>query len=121
MIQMKRDVEAQQSLNTLLRYFPQHVDGHMELARLLATTQNPDERNPARGIELAERACELTSHRAAAPLRLLAASYAGDGRHDEAIQTAEQSLEIARRTNAESLAAEIEIELAEYRARDAND
>ncbi len=115
--QMGREANAVQVFEELLHRSPDHVEALMELARLLVSTRNPSIRDPARSVGLAELACELTNRREAAPLRSLAAAYAGDGRLDLAIQAAESAVEIARQSNSASLVAEIERELSEFLAR----
>jgi arylsulfatase A-like enzyme/Tfp pilus assembly protein PilF len=114
---LERDAEALQSLEELLRHSPRHVDGLVELARLLSTSGDPAVRDPRRAIEVAEQAVRWTDRRRAAPLHALAAAYAAAGRLDRAIQAAEQALELARGSGAASLAALIEDELDAWRAR----
>jgi Flp pilus assembly protein TadD len=52
-------------------------------------------RNGAEAVRLAERACELTQHRAPVLLGTLAAAYAEAGRFQEATETAEKARALA--------------------------
>ena len=63
-----------------------------ELAWLLAAHPDPARRDPARAVELAERAAALTGHAQPAVLDVLAAAYAAAGRLDRAVATAERAL-----------------------------
>jgi len=85
------------------------------LAWILAT--NPAEmlREPARAVELAERACELTDYADAGMMDTLAAAYASAGRFDMAVSTAEKALKKAG-TTGQSNADRIDKRLDLYRA-----
>jgi tetratricopeptide (TPR) repeat protein len=69
---------------------------YRELAYLLATHPEADVRNGKRALELATRACKLTSEKNAADLDALAAAYAELGRFDEAIQSSKKAVELTR-------------------------
>ena len=69
--------------------FPNALDG---LAWILATSQNPAFRNGAQAVQMAERACALTSRRDAQKLRTLAAAYAEAGRFPEAVSTIQSTM-----------------------------
>ena len=64
--------------------FPAALTG---LAWILATHPQPEFRNGAEAVKLAERACELTGRNEPLSLRTLAAAYAEVGRFTEAEQT----------------------------------
>jgi tetratricopeptide (TPR) repeat protein len=76
------------------------------LAWIRAT--HPDEglRDGTRAVELAERSCELTHHRAAGALDTLAAAYAEAGRFDAAIKTAASAIDAATAAGDEKLVRE---------------
>jgi tetratricopeptide (TPR) repeat protein len=76
------------------------------LAWLWATNPRPELRQPARAIELARRACELTQGQIAGFLDTLAAAYAAAGQFAEAVEQQRRAIELAS-----------EKEKAEYRAR----
>jgi protein O-mannosyl-transferase len=75
------------------------------LAWLLATTQDPQVRDGARAVQLAQQACELTGHQQPVCVGTLAAALAEAGRFAEAQATARQAAELARQHNDEPLAA----------------
>ncbi|MBX3439499.1 MAG: tetratricopeptide repeat protein, partial [Planctomycetaceae bacterium] len=116
LVKTSRDAAAVQLFEELVHQSPRNVDVLIELSRLLATSQNSSVRNPQRSIRLAERACQMTDRREVPPLRSLAAAYASDGRIDQALEAAEAALEIARQSKSDSLTAEIERDIAAYRA-----
>ena len=66
------------------------------LAWILATHAREDVRDPAEAVDLARRAAALTRHENAAILDTLAAAYAAAGRYDQAEQTAQKALDLAR-------------------------
>jgi Flp pilus assembly protein TadD len=81
---------------------------HVELAWLLATTEDDKVRNPGRAIEIALRAVALAGDRDAAVLDALAAAYAAAGDFDRAVETAETALSFARGGHAEDVRARLE-------------
>lgn len=91
------------------------------LAWILATSDGPPPRDPATAVRLAEQARELAGPERALVLDPLAAAYAAAGRFDEAVQTAERALELARAAGQDRLARDIEARLVEYRAGRAHD
>ena len=86
------------------------------LARTLAVSGDARVRNGPRAVELAERAAQLTGHRDAQALDVLAAAYAETGRFADAVSTAAAALDLARGAGLTLLAGEIEGRLALYRA-----
>jgi tetratricopeptide (TPR) repeat protein len=85
------------------------------LAWILATNPDAQLRKPARAVELAERACELTNYADAGFLDTLAAAYASAGQFGKAVSTIEKSLNKARIAGQEKLAKQLEKRLALYR------
>jgi hypothetical protein len=70
------------------------------LAWILATNGNPQVRNPAEAVELAERAYKITPYdRRPETLDTLAAAYAAAGRFDEAVRVAEKAMELTASSN----------------------
>jgi tetratricopeptide (TPR) repeat protein len=105
--------EAIAQFEQALRIKPDYTDVQNKLAWLLATCS--DLSNPSRAVTLAERACQLTTNRAAANLDTLAASYAATGRFDDAVATARQAIELGRADGQTQLVSEIESRLDLYR------
>jgi tetratricopeptide (TPR) repeat protein len=105
--------EAIAQFEQALQIKPDYADVQNKLAWLLATCS--DLSNPSRAVTLAERACQLTTNRAAANLDTLAASYAATGRFDDAVATARQAIELARADGQTQLVSEVESRLGLYR------
>jgi tetratricopeptide (TPR) repeat protein len=76
------------------------------LAWLWATSPHPEHRDPARAVEHARRACELTQWQIAGFLDTLAVAHAAAGQFAEAIEYQRRAIELAG-----------EDEKAEYRSR----
>ncbi len=66
-----------------------------ELALTFATHPDADFRNGEKAVELAARACKLTSNKDPANLDALAAAYAELGRFDDATRTARTAVQLA--------------------------
>ena len=84
------------------------------LAWLRATCRRSGFRNGAEAVELAQRAVRLSNGREAALIGTLAASYAEAGRFPEAVQTARQAIDLAKRQNDQTLANDTEARLQLY-------
>ncbi|MHC5024154.1 MAG: hypothetical protein ACYTGG_09615 [Planctomycetota bacterium] len=85
-----------------------------DLAWLLATDPAPRPAAASRAVLLAERAAALTRRQSPLVLDTLAASYAAEGRFDQAVATARAAIAIARAAGRDTLAADIESRLALY-------
>jgi Flp pilus assembly protein TadD len=86
------------------------------LARILAMGANPNYRDGAAAVPLAERACRLTGLWNPGYLDTLAAAYAAAGRFEEAVRTAEEARRLALAMGAKTLAAAIGDRLELYRS-----
>lgn len=86
-------------------------------AWLRATSWDELVRNGGEAVKLAERACELTQHRAPLFIGTLAAAYAEVGRFDDAAAAAARARELARELKQDAIAARNEELLQLYRAR----
>lgn len=69
------------------------------LSWILATDSNPEFRNGAEAIRMAEQACELTGRKDAEMLKTLAAAYAEVSRFEEAISTVQLAQDLSVQTN----------------------
>ena len=87
--------EAAEQYRYLLNLQPDHVEALNNLAWILAANPMDSLRNGAEAVRLAERACELTQHRAPVLLGTLAAAYAEAGRYQDAVDTAEKARALA--------------------------
>lgn len=66
-----------------------------EIALLLATHPEADFRDGKKAVDLATRACKLTSEKDPADLDALAAAYAEAGRFDDAVRSAKSAIQLA--------------------------
>jgi len=84
-------------------------------ALLLATHPNPAARQAGEAIRLARRASELTGFRDSGMLSILAISYAGAGRFDEAVASQHKVLDLVSASADPNLIAEANAALDLYR------
>ena len=77
-------------------------------AWFLATGVDPHQRDGARAVVLAEKACKLTHGRDAQIVGTLAAAYAEAGRFSEAVDTSQRAIRVAHASEQESLIPDIE-------------
>ncbi|MGB7769791.1 MAG: tetratricopeptide repeat protein [Verrucomicrobiia bacterium] len=96
--------EAMAEFWKTLRLAPNFPDALSELAWILATDPDPSLRSGTVAVHLAERACDLTHHQAAAMLTTLGAAYAEAGRFPEAIATAQKARDLALAAGRQDLA-----------------
>lgn len=95
---------------------PDSIVALNSLAWLLATSPDPQVRSGQRAVELARQALDRAGSETPELLDTLAAAYAEAGLFDDAIDTAQRALQLARATpGREALAAEIEQRLDLYR------
>jgi protein O-mannosyl-transferase len=87
-----------------------------DLAWLLATCPQADQRDGARAVRFAERACELTQYRRTRMVGTLAAAYAEAGRFPDAVTTAEKAIALATAAGDQVLLARNRQLLELYRA-----
>ena len=85
-----------------------------DIAWILASSDDPQIRNPAKAIELAQQACELTNYRMAPILDTLATSFASADRYDDAVRTLEQAIELARTSGSDQSIAKLREKLRQY-------
>jgi Flp pilus assembly protein TadD len=75
------------------------------LACLLATADDPAQRNGPEAVSLAQKACALTQYRNTSTISTLAAAYAEEGRFEDAIATCEKACALATANGETSLLA----------------
>jgi tetratricopeptide (TPR) repeat protein len=107
---------AVEHLEKALEINPGHMNAEVNLAWVIATASNDSLRNGARAVQLAEDVANRAGHPNAIVLRTLAAAYAETGRFNDAIQTAQQAIQIARAAGNEGLAGDLERNVAAYRS-----
>ena len=85
------------------------------LAWLMAVKKNARSYNPKEAVLLAQRACSLTKDSEPAVLDTLAAAYAANSQFNDAVLIAEKALNLARSSQQNQLANEIEKHLNLYK------
>ena len=90
-----------------------------DTAWILATNPNASIRNAAEAIELAQRAVKLSGNQDSRALDTLAAAYAEAGRFPEAVQAAQQAIDLALQQNKPAVAAAIKARRQAYEAKTA--
>jgi len=103
-------------LRVALELEPKQPGLRRSLAWLLATHQDPQLRDSAEAVQLADALASETARRDAAVLDLLAAALASDGRFDTAVLVAAEARDRATRHGESELAASIRQRLALYRS-----
>lgn len=109
--------EAVAHYREALRIDPASAGTLNNLAWLLASHQDPQFRDGAEAVSLAERACQLTGNRKAIMVGTLAAAYAEAGRFTDAIITAEKARDIALAAGEKELASKNQALLERYRRK----
>jgi len=108
---------AADSYRRALQLSPDKLQSLNNLAWLLATDTDPELRDGAEAVRLAERACQLTDRKVPDFLDTLAAAYAEAGRFAEAVQVAQEALRLVPSAGrAPDLAANIAGRLELYKA-----
>jgi tetratricopeptide (TPR) repeat protein len=95
---------------------PSFLRAANNLAWLLATLPDAQQRDPELALALARRAARQTGHADAAVLDTLAAAHAAQGRFEDAVRAAEESLALAESGGDALLARDVAARLALYRA-----
>jgi protein O-mannosyl-transferase len=103
-------------LQKALEIDPGHMNAEVNLAWVLATTPDASTRDGVRAVQLAENVARRAGHPNAIVLRTLAAAYAETGRFNDAIESAQQAIEIARSSGNEGLVADLQRSIAAYQS-----
>jgi cytochrome c-type biogenesis protein CcmH/NrfG len=91
-----RSVEAIDKFHQLLRRNPNDLPTLLFLARTFASDNNPEIRNGAEAVTLAEKANDLTGGEQPFVLDTLAISYAEAGRFPDARQIEQRAIQLAQ-------------------------
>ena len=93
---------------------PDDMNAQAYLAWVLATSPDASLRDGAKAIELAKKVLEQTGHADVVVLRTLAAGYAESGRFSEAIETAQQGLQLAIAQDNSALIWDLQLNITNY-------
>jgi protein O-mannosyl-transferase len=94
---------------------PDNMNAQANLAWVLATSPDASLRDGAKAIELARKVLEHAGHANVIVLRTLAAGYAESGRFSEAIETAQQGLQLAIAQGNTALTEDLQLNITNYR------
>jgi tetratricopeptide (TPR) repeat protein len=97
-----------------LRLDPNHASAANNLAWLLATSNDPQLRNPEEAVRWAQRAAEITGGASPVVLDTLAAAYGAAGRFDRAVETANKAIDLCVQSGQLETARKIEQRLRHY-------
>jgi protein O-mannosyl-transferase len=115
-LQKGRPQDAIAQYRNALGVAPENVAAQTNLAWLLATSSDPSLRNGPEAVLLAEQASRLSGGNRPIVLRILAAAYAETGRFADAIQIAEDALQLAYAQDNAILANALPKEIALYQS-----
>jgi len=109
--QIREGVEEWQKV---LEIQPDNGNALNNLAWVLATAPDDSLRDGSRAVQLAEQALQISGDRIPIVFRTLAAAYAENQQFPQAIETAQQGLELANKQGNFALAAELQGSIALY-------
>jgi len=103
--EQRQSKDAMTQYRHALRLNPDAIDALNNLAWMLATHPSADFRNGTEAVQLAERACQITSYQAPLLVGTLAAACAEAGRFDDAVKFAQKAHDLALVSDQKELAA----------------
>ena len=115
LLQKGNEKEAAVELKKSLEIDPNQMNARLNLAWILATSPDPETRDGTKAVELAEGVFLHAGHANAVVLRTLAAAYAADGLFPDAINAAEEALELAKTQGNAGLADDLQRAIYSYR------
>jgi len=115
--QQGRVREGAEEWQKVLMIEPDNGNAMSNLAWVFATSPDQSLRDGGRAVQLAEQAVRLSGDRIPILFRTLAAAYAENGRFSEAIQTAQQGIELANSQGNVGLANDLQGNIALYQER----
>ncbi len=117
LIQQGRIREGVEEWQKVLEIQPDNGNAMSNLAWVLATSPDDSLRDGAKAVQLAEQAMRISGRRIPLLFRTLAAAYAERGQFSEAVQTAQQGIELANTQGNSELATELSGNIALYQER----
>jgi tetratricopeptide (TPR) repeat protein len=116
-LQIGAERDAVVHLRKCLEIDPKHMNAEVNLAWLLATSPDASTRDGTKAVELAEDVARRAGAANVIVLRTLAAAYAEAGRFSDAIDIAQNALQLALAQQNEALAENLAFNIASYRVR----
>ena len=116
-MQQGRIREGVEEWQKVLEIQPDNGNAMSNVAWVLATSPDDSLRDGAKAVQLAEQAMHISGRRIPVLFRTLAAAYAERGQFSEAIQTAQQGIELANTQGNSELATELSGNIALYQER----
>jgi protein O-mannosyl-transferase len=117
LIRQGRVGEGVEEWQKVLAIQPDDGNAMSNLAWVFATSPDQSLRDGPKAVQLAERALRISGSRIPTLFRTLAAAYAESGRFPEAIQTAQQGIELANSQGNPGLATKLQGNVALYQER----
>ena len=114
LLKQGQDAEAMPHFHEALRIEPDNLQMLIYLARVLAADENPQIRNGTEALVLATKASQLAGKAQPVALDTLAMAYAETGRFDEAVQTGQKAVNLARTAGQKDDAAIMQQRLERY-------
>ena len=115
--QLGETADAIDQYRRVLERTPDSLPTLNNLARILATHENPEFRNGPEAVRLMKQACERTAYKDPQLLDTLAAAYAEAGQFESALAAARSALQFAQAQRERDLIARIEFGLSIYKNR----
>lgn len=112
-----KNEEAITHLREVLKTNPGNLEASNNLAWIFATHPDPQFRNSAEAIRLAEMVCATTEYKLPLPLHTLAAAYAESGLFDKAQLTARKAAKLAESAGQKKLLVDIEKGIQLYKLK----
>ena len=117
LVQQGRVAEGVEEWQKVLAIQPDNGNATSNLAWVFATSPDQSVRNGPKAVQLAEQAVRISGGRIPILFRTLAAAYAESGRFSDAVQTAQQGIELANSLGNSGLATELQGNVALYQER----
>lgn len=114
LLQKGNEKDAAAEFKISLGIDPNQMNAAPNLAWILATSPDPATRDGAKAVELAENVLQHAGHPNAIVLRTLAAAYAEDGLFGDAINAAQDALQLAQAQGNTGLAEDLQRAIANY-------
>jgi tetratricopeptide (TPR) repeat protein len=114
LIQQGRVGEGVEEWQKVLAIQPDNGNAMSNLAWVFATSPDESLRDGPKAVQLAEQALRISGRRIPILFRTLAAAYAENGQFFEAVQTAQQGIELANNQGNSGLATELQSNITLY-------